>query len=241
MAEFLPYAHCYCEENTYICLEKVREYPELFDRSFAVFMSSFQCTPSLQRVNSWTSTVPYRSFKATDPRVDLVVWDYHVIAVVRCKSNGRWYVIDRDSGLPHANDFALENWKVYCIGLELYCTKTLFLERSIAAPYGEQIRKLLEAVRFRVIVGSVYLCCFRSDRSHMMDDGGNYSQEPPPWRPIQDFPPWARTAEREEVKEFLTSKNGPFLRNNLSCFINMVDAAAPGTVIDRDAFTTFFS
>ncbi|KPA84920.1 putative DREV methyltransferase [Leptomonas pyrrhocoris] len=241
MEVLLPYAHCYCEENAYMCLEKAREFPDVFDRSYAVFMSSFTCDPSREIYNQWTSTVPYRSFKSPDPSRDLVIWDYHVFTVVHNKANGKWFVIDHDSSLSSSSEPALGNWSKYCIDFDMYCSNTLFLEESLASPYKSRVQLLMDAVQFRVIDGDEYLLFFRSDRSHMIDNSDKYSQKPPSWPPISDFPLWADSTLREKTQALLDSLGPSFQRNNITSLVNMANSTVPGTVVKRHLFSSLFS
>lgn len=240
MALFLPYAHCYCEENVYKCLERVRADPDLFDHSFAVFMSSYSVDPSRETLNQWASNVPYRSFKTSDLSADFVIWDYHVVAVVRCKANRQWFVIDRDTSLSCSQDPVLGSWGQYCVEFEFYCSETLFLERSLAAPLKRRVENLMDAVRYRAVDGETYLCFFRSDRSHMVRSSGEYSQKPPRWPPIQGFPVWASVAEREKVQPLLEALGSSFAQNNLTCLINMANTLTPGIVMNRRFFSSLF-
>jgi protein N-terminal glutamine amidohydrolase len=237
---FLPYAHCYCEENTYICVAKVREFSEVFDQSYSVFMSSYRCHPFREKSSEWKSAVPYRKFESADVAKDFVIWDYHVIAVVRFKQSGRWFVVDQDSALPRSKDADLGKWGDYCIDLEAYCYNTLFLDRCLAEPSRSQIESLMDAVKYRVIDGATFLCFFRSDRSHMVDSCGQYSQPPPAWPPIQDFPPWADSASRASVELSLAALGTRYSTNNIACLINMANTAVPGRIIDRHSFLSFF-
>ncbi|KPI90135.1 putative N-terminal glutamine amidase [Leptomonas seymouri] len=241
MVDLLQYAYCYCEENTYMCLEKVRELPDLFDCSYAIFMSSFVCDPSQEVCNQWTSAVPYRSFKSPDPSIDLVIWDYHVVAVVRFKESGKWFVIDRDSSLPSSKESILGDWCKYCVDLDVYCSNALFPERSLAVPYASRVQLLMDAVRYRIITGDEFLCFFRSDRSHMIDSSGKYLQEPPSWPPIKDFPSWIGPTKREKVQAVLKSLSPFCQHNNITCLINMANTVVPGTVVSRHSLLDFFS
>jgi hypothetical protein len=88
----------------------------------------------------------------------IIVWDYHVVVVVRRRSG--WRVYDPDAiageGAP------LPDW----------------LQTSFGVP--PRFRRSL-APQFRVVEAAVFRADFRSDRAHMRREDGTWSAPPPPW------------------------------------------------------------
>ena len=90
-----------------------------------------------------------------------VLWDYHV--VLSCRSPGGWEIWDLDSDLPCP------------------CPADLYLRRTFPAlavpnPDIEPLFRRVPAARYRDSLAT--------DRRHMRDASGEYSQPPPPWDPI---------------------------------------------------------
>ena len=121
----------------------------------------------------------------TDPG-EAVVWDYHVVLVTAGEKVLLW---DLDSllGCPVAPD--------------------LYLNGS----FSTRIKKRYQPM-FRVVPAPVFLDTFRSDRSHMLGQEGDWHAPPPPWPPI-----------------------GTGEENNLQAFIDMT-ADFHGDVFDLAAF-----
>jgi hypothetical protein len=123
-----PYSRCYCEENIYCFLRKMRlmqvmearklaANPELarnnnpsllvaslFDHMFAVFVSGLQIAEESEVACTWDSSrivVCTHDLASTRlPRQDpFVLWDYHVVAFLRRKEDRSWYVVDFDSSV----------------------------------------------------------------------------------------------------------------------------------------------
>jgi hypothetical protein len=93
------------------------------------------------------------------PEGAFVVWDYHVIAVVRRESPSIVEAWDLDSrlGMP--------------LPLARYLAATFPPQAPTAPPF---------APRFRLVAARELLETFRSDRSHMRS-GEGWLQPPPPW------------------------------------------------------------
>ncbi len=90
----------------------------------------------------------------------LVVWDYHVVLVVRGPNGAHIWDLDSSLGLP--------------------CEAGAYLRatfRSVAAPF---------APHFRWIEANTFRARFGSDRRHMRDPAGQYVRAPPQWPPIGD-------------------------------------------------------
>jgi protein-tyrosine-phosphatase len=90
-----------------------------------------------------------------------VVWDYH--AVVLVEREGAWEVWDHDC----------------TAGWQLSATRWLHLTFGLTKDLPKDLHPL-----FRVLDADVYVERFSSDRAHMIDEAGNYRQQPPPWPPI---------------------------------------------------------
>lgn len=105
-----------------------------------------------------------------------VVWDYHVLLVVR--GVGGWRVWDLDSTL----------------GLDL--PLAVYLEATFL-PLPEQL--LRYRPMFRLLPAPSYRAAFSSDRSHMRDAEGGWIHPPPSWPAIvrRDAPSFLRWTTME--------------------------------------------
>lgn len=89
---------------------------------------------------------------------NFVLWDYHVVVLVRGEQ-AQW-VYDLDSLLP------------FPTSLETYARRTF--GDSTAFPKEVQSR-------FRILPGQDFVRNFSSDRSHMRAPNGSWLRPPPPW------------------------------------------------------------
>lgn len=146
----LPYAAFWCEENVWqLCGHEAFAGLE----RYAVIVSS-RCG----RVATW--------MQRAAPRPEWpVLWDYHVVLLVRAAS--AWVIWDLDStlGCP----VAAEGW-LACSFLPLRPEHLEF------APV------------FRVVAADEYRSTFSSDRSHMRDESGALQVPPPAWPAIVQGP-----------------------------------------------------
>lgn len=134
------YASCYCEENVWAF---VRLAAAAGIETFAVFISNAhkQCPVWRQR------------------KGDPVVWDYHMVALVR--AGAACCVVDFDSTLGLVTP----------------------AEAYVAAALGPGVKFPDEyRPRARVVDGATFLAEFATDRRHMRLEAGGYSA-PPPARP----------------------------------------------------------
>nr|CAB55374.1 hypothetical protein L1648.12 [Leishmania major] len=240
MAHPLYYAFCYCEENVYKFLEMISAMGDLFDRSCAVFMTSFCCAPCDEALNEWTSVVPYRPCESSELRKDITTWDYHVIALVRATRTGKWYVVDQDSRLSPTWDADLGSLAPHCIDLDKYVAQVLFLDTAVTNTVCSELTELLNRVRYRVIERDDYLSFLRSDRSHMQKEPGVYRTLPPQWPLINGCSTCVRDEVRRRAESALSSLPSTLRANNLVCFINAANTTIPGVIIDRHSFADFF-
>ncbi|KIJ68936.1 hypothetical protein HYDPIDRAFT_122833 [Hydnomerulius pinastri MD-312] len=163
-----PYTSCYCEENVYLLVKRFLTSPGISQKwdVFTVFISN----P--------TRTVALWNQRAASSRYSAVIWDYHVVLVVRDRSHlvdqslscyqtrkqGTW-IYDLDTHLP-----------VPCYWKE-------YLEQTF--PLGADVPVRYRSL-FRVVPGEEYLDNFASDRSHMVSlptesQEVRYLANPPPW------------------------------------------------------------
>jgi len=98
--------------------------------------------------------------KPADGPGEPLLWDYHVVLLVR--NSTAWHVWDFecDLGMP----MAAQPWLTDCF------------------PHQDRI-PLRHRPRFRVMAAAEYVATLRSDRSHMREVDGTYAKTPPPWAP----------------------------------------------------------
>ena len=122
-----------------------------------------------------------------------MVWDYHVILLLRDKDNTLVY--DLDTSLPFPCAF------------QLYSEKSLDEETNMMAKFHRM---------FRVVTGEEYLQRFSSDRRHMKD-GGQWLKPPPNWGCIK-----GSKHEEHNLDTFISMDlQGPGTVNSLEQFRNM--------------------
>ncbi len=101
---------------------------------------------------------PAREFVIFHQRLDPagIIWDYHVVLL----ADNQVYDLDTILLFP--------------------CPQETYLQMS----FPDGIPSDLEP-QLRLIPASEYVESFASDRSHMLDEDGNYLHPPPPWPAIQ--------------------------------------------------------
>ena len=149
------YTSCYCEENVWKLCDKIRNSKNLFrlheeEKTFVVFISNDK------------RTVPLWHQSASKQEEGLVIWDYHVIFIVKNQLNSTVY--DLDTSLPYPSDF------------DSYSKCTFKSDEDMKQQYHR---------KFRVIKSKDYLGNFASDRSHMKDKSGQWVKPPPTYPCIQ--------------------------------------------------------
>jgi protein N-terminal glutamine amidohydrolase len=139
------YQPFYCEENIWLLAQD----PRCGDGERLVAL----ITGAEGHVAMWHQ-------KPADGPSEPLLWDYHVVLLVR--SNTTWHVWDFecDLGMP----MAAESWITACF------------------PHQDRV-PLRCRPRFRVMSAAEYVATLRSDRSHMREDDGTYAKPPPPWSP----------------------------------------------------------
>ncbi len=151
----------YCEENVWhLC----QTFPVESTHRLVVFVSN----PN--------RTVLFCNQRAGDER-GLVVWDYHVLLLVR---QDGWQVWDLDArwGYPQR--------------LPAYLAHAFPYLRSPAGNEGRLEEAEAWSVPaefapvFRVVAAEQYVVDFASDRRHMRDDAGGWTKPPPPWACVGD-------------------------------------------------------
>jgi hypothetical protein len=138
------YQPFYCEENVWWVLSE-RE------PGYAVFIT-----------NAWRSVAIW-SQRASERADGLIMWDYHVVAVVLADSQPS--VIDPDCTAGRV--LTLKQW----------------VEASF--PFAGAVPEDVEPA-FRLVPAEDWFSDFRTDRSHMRDREGRWIQEPPPWPPLAE-------------------------------------------------------
>ena len=113
----------------------------------------------------------------------LVMWDYHVILIVKEDSSDS-LVYDLDTRLP------------FPVSFQTYCEKTFGDESNII----EKFRR-----KFRVVPGADYLSGLSSDRRHMRSDKEDqeWLKTPPLWSCIQ-----GNRGEEHNLESFISMEEG---------------------------------
>ena len=127
---------------------------------------------------------------------NFVMWDYHVIFLEETELGTRVY--DLDTTLPFPVEF------------ETYLSEAICDESN----FKDEFKR-----KFRVISAANFLKLFASDRSHMLDQSGNYLKPPPDYEPI-------KTVDS---------------LNNIDDFISMETSNNYGTVMDLSQFRSTFA
>lgn len=145
---YTPY---YCEENVWqLCQLVEKNCPQLLHHCFAVFISN-----DVKQVPLWCQ-------KASK---GFVLWDYHVIMIIKQDDQQQSLVYDLDTTLTFP------------------CSFQQYLNDGIRSE-SEFIEKFKR--KFRVIGAKEFLATFASDRRHMlMPSGSDYQQPPPTYPPIK--------------------------------------------------------
>ncbi|KAI8342781.1 N-terminal glutamine amidase-domain-containing protein [Chlamydoabsidia padenii] len=149
----LKYTACYCEENIYLLCKYIQQnYPSDLERCTVVFISNEN------------ESFPMWLQKSSQRPDQLVVWDYHVILLVKSNNDTEsTNVYDFDTTLPFP------------------CPLTDYIDKSFK-PHLILMNEYKR--RFRLVSGGFYLQHFASDRSHMLSQDGTYLAPPPTWPPI---------------------------------------------------------
>ncbi|RDB24108.1 Protein N-terminal glutamine amidohydrolase [Hypsizygus marmoreus] len=209
------YTSCYCEENIYLLAQQFSGDPKIVEAwdIFVVFISNNTKTVAL-----WNQKLAHEPSRP-------VVWDYHVLLVLRphsfaIQAHPAPINIITSSKAPSygqnttwAYDFDTQ--------LDLPCTLEEYLNKTFM-DVDPRFQSL-----FRVIPGNVFLDNFASDRSHMLlafdnSIGGplQYSSPPPLYAPICGA---------------VAAKRG-ITHNLMSSFVSMdQNEESYGIVLDRQA------
>lgn len=139
-----PYQPFYCEENIWLLAQD----PRCGDGERLVAL----ITGTQGHVAMWQQ-------KPADGPGEPLLWDYHVVLLVR---SGAWQVWDfeYDQGMPAL----AETWMTTCF------------------PHQDRIATRYRP-RFRVMPATEYVTTLRSDRSHMRTGDGTFAKPPPAWPP----------------------------------------------------------
>jgi len=167
---------CYCEENVYLLAKvfasKAEEDADWPWQAFVVFISNHGKTVAL-----WSQKA----------REGVVVWDYHVILVLRSRDHMQSSEQDpthREDGQQQTEP-AEDAW-VYDFDTRLSVPSrwTDYVSNTFPYVFDEASSVPLEYQSlFRVVPAAAYLEYFASDRSHMLRDGSgpipHYTSPPP--------------------------------------------------------------
>ena len=104
--------------------------------------------------------------------IEPVIWDYHVIAVVKDSITQKSLVYDLDTVLSFPCPF--ESYISQCFRPKHPCIDQFYLDFAFGTGHY-----------FRPVSGSQYMEKFSSDRSHMIDkNSGKWLSPPPNYEPI---------------------------------------------------------
>ena len=166
MLEPVPF---YCEENVWMFLESPG------DASSAGIDSARDLFSVL--ISNPHSHVAFHH-QVNSAGLDVLCWDYHVVALSR--ENGRWSVFDFNCDL--GSPLEKNDWLKYSF-------------------YPEPADQIFSPL-FKLVSRSRFLECFVSDRSHMIGSDGLYSEPPPPWPAIgkgaPNLPRFADMSDRSD-------------------------------------------
>ncbi|EFC40220.1 predicted protein [Naegleria gruberi] len=105
----------------------------------------------------------------------LIIWDYHVILVHKNSATQQSTVYDMDTRLDFPSTF------------ESYIVNSFLLTFMIRNP-SKRLCELMNCLKFRIVPACEFLKSFSSDRSHMINEEGEYSAKPPIYPPIRADP-----------------------------------------------------
>ena len=140
-----PYTPFYCEENIWHLAQSADCRGDDGQSRYVVFISNRSGHCAL-----WNQ-------RAAPSPTQPVVWDYHVVLLVR---RGQWQVWDLDTRLEMPS------------AIEPYVQGTFPARLSVPT----ELRPA-----FRVIEAERFVREFASDRSHMRSPTGDWLEPPPPW------------------------------------------------------------
>lgn len=161
------YTENYCEENIYHLASE----PRFADAStFVVFISNAERRVAMTCQRSRPQGV--------------VIWDYHVILLVRSRKFEVWD-LDTDLAFP--------------------CAAVDYLRDSFPADIPDMF-----APRFRLVPADRFIADFASDRRHMKDGSGGFLFPPPQWPAINP----ERGSNLEELIDPGETRFGPTMRLN---------------------------
>ncbi|XP_071180126.1 protein N-terminal glutamine amidohydrolase-like [Mytilus edulis] len=188
----LPLSKEECVYTKCYCEENVWKVCEYVKNHHPAVLDNCYCV----FISNKDKVIPLWQQKSSQREDTLVIWDYHVIFIYK-QSEKESFVYDLDTSLPFPCDF-----------------KTYFLEgiRSNQTLQPQYHRS------FRVISAPMFLQTFASDRSHMLNEEGNYLHPPPTYQCI-------KTKECD---------------NNISDFISMDPDVGVGMVKPLNDFVSFF-
>ncbi|KAF9477377.1 hypothetical protein BDN70DRAFT_881282 [Pholiota conissans] len=212
------YTSCYCEENIYLLCQNFLQNPSVNSlwEIFVMFISNTDKTVAL-----WHQ-------KAAHLPHSPVIWDYHVILILRLRRNAATTITEYSAKRSWAYDLDTS--------LDLPCT----WEEYLGFTFPEDLVPAYQS-RFRLIHGELYIQNFASDRSHMLRRVENvaefasntadaedfvYSSPPPPYPPIHG----PSAAERGTTN------------NLMERYVAMLDDSEDlyGCVRDRSGISRFF-
>ncbi|CAI2162745.1 12539_t:CDS:2 [Funneliformis geosporum] len=162
------YTPCYCEENVYhLC------------KAFGKLDDIYVCF-----ISNENRSIPIWKQRASKFHDGIVIWDYHVILLVKEKSNPT-KVYDLDTTLSFPCDFSI------------------YVQESFKILDDPQYHR-----KYRIIPAEKYLKVFASDRSHM---DGTWFASPPIYSPIStsesvnNLPLFINMTENLDSKDFVSA------------------------------------
>ncbi|KAA1471327.1 hypothetical protein DENSPDRAFT_776332 [Dentipellis sp. KUC8613] len=210
------YTKNYCEENIYLLAQSLQNDP-IVQAQWAVF-------PIV--ISNQTKTIALWSQQSRRPGEDVVVWDYHVILVLRprvapCSSSTP--TADAMEGYEHQQSWVYD----FDTTLAKPCSWSEYVSQTfdVNDVLLEQFKSL-----FKVIPAATYLGHFASDRSHMVKAAPGVT---PDWRYISPPPTYPLLCGHR-------ARKAGILNNLMSAFVCMTPTAQEetyGVVLDLHGFS----
>ncbi|KAF9566342.1 hypothetical protein CPC08DRAFT_814909 [Agrocybe pediades] len=228
------YTRCYCEENVYLLCDQFLKDTSVTERweAYAVFISNENKTAAL-----WYQ-------KAARVEGNPVIWDYHVILVLRPRNEADT-LESLDSGSLSAQ-YEADQSGSWVYDFDTTLPVPCQWEDYLSLTFPEGLLPAYES-KFRVVPGVLFLQHFASDRSHMIVKPNStvngstdtdalctpaYSASPPTYAPICGKLALKSGISHNLMTHYVAMK---------TMEVDESQAGNYGFVLDRDKAEEFFS